>query len=266
MADILNIDSLTCGYDTREVLREISFSVKKGDFLGIVGPNGAGKTTLFRAITRILKPWGGKIFYCGKDINLISRGELAKEVAVLPQSLEIIFSFSVEQFVSMGRFARTGRLQTLKRNDLDVIENVLALTEVSTLRERRISELSGGERQRAILAQSFAQEPRLLLLDEPTAHLDIGHQVQILDLIKKLNREEKLTVIMVMHDVNLAGEYCDRLILLNDGMIFKDGTPQEVLTYQAIEEVYKTVVVVDKNPVTKKPRIFLVPGDKRETG
>jgi iron complex transport system ATP-binding protein len=146
-----------------------------------------------------------------------------------------------------------------------VIEKAMALCDVLAFRERRISELSGGERQRAILAQGFAQEPRLLLLDEPTTHLDIGHQVEILDLIRRLNREGDLTVIMVLHDLNLASEYCDRLILLKEGSIFKEGTPQEVLTFENIEKVYNTVVIVKENPNSLKPYILLVSEEELKT-
>lgn len=263
--DLLRVDDLICGYGDVKVLKGVSFSVKRGSFLGIVGPNGAGKTTLFRTITRILKPWRGKIFYCGQELNRISSRDLAKEVAVLPQILEIPFSFSVEQFVSMGRFPHLRRFERLKRHDLEVIENAMVLSDVLPFRERRISELSGGERQRAILAQAFAQEPRFLLLDEPTAHLDIGHQVEILDLIRRLNREGDLTVIMVLHDLNLASEYCDRLILLKEGEIFKEGGPQEVLTFENIEKVYNTVVIVKENPISSKPYILLVSEEELKT-
>lgn len=263
--DLLRVDDLICGYGDAKVLKGVSFSVKRGDLLGIVGPNGAGKTTLFRAITRILKPWKGEILYCGKDLNRISRRDLAREVAVLPQILDISFSFSVEQFISMGRFPHLKKFQRLRKYDLEVIEKVMVLSDVLPFRERKISELSGGERQRAILAQGFAQEPRLLLLDEPTAHLDIGHQVEILDLIRRLNREGDLTVIMVLHDLNLASEYCDRLILLKEGRIFKEGDPKEVLTFENIEKVYNTVVIVKENPVSSKPYILLVSEEELKT-
>jgi iron complex transport system ATP-binding protein len=265
LMDMLRVDDLICGYGDARVLKEVSFCVKKGSLLGIVGPNGAGKTTLFRAITRILKPWKGEIFYCGKDLKRISRRDLAREVAVLPQILDISFSFSVEQFISMGRFPHLRKFQRQSRYDVEVIEKAMALCDVLAFRERRISELSGGERQRAILAQGFAQEPRLLLLDEPTTHLDIGHQVEILDLIRRLNREGDLTVIMVLHDLNLSSEYCDRLILLKEGSIFKEGTPQEVLTFENIEKVYNTVVIVKENPNSLKPYILLVSEEELKT-
>lgn len=261
---LLEVDNLVCGYDKREVLREVSFQVESGDLLGIVGPNSAGKTTLFRTIIRVIRPWRGKILYRGKALEKISQMELAKEVAVLPQVIEIPFPFTVSEFVAMGRFPHLRRFERLKGHDLEAIDRAMELADILHLQERRINELSGGERQRAVLAQGFAQEPRLLLLDEPTSHLDIGHQVEILDMIRKLNREWGLTVIMVLHDLNIASEYCDRLILFKEGKIFKTGLPRDVLTYRNIEEVYKTVVLVDENPISSKPHIFLVSKEEGE--
>ena len=141
-------------------------------------------------------------------------------------------------------------------------DNIMRLTEVNSLKNRFVTELSGGELQRVILSQALVQEPELLLLDEPTSHLDIGHQVEIMDLIRRLNREKKLTILMVLHDLNLAGEYCDKLILLDKGKIHKSGMPNEVLNYQDIETVYKTVVVIKENPITQRPHVLLIPKDK----
>jgi len=264
--DILKVKDLSCGYGGLEVIKNISFSVREGEFLGIIGPNGAGKTTIFRAITKMLKPRKGEILYKGKDISGISPRNFAHEVAVMQQMLEIPFAFSVEEFVLMGRFSHIGRFDTLNEKDYKILEDVLSLTDTSSLRERKINELSGGERQRVILAQGFAQEPHLLLLDEPTAHLDIAHQVGILDLIKRLNKKFGLTVIMVLHDLNLASEYCHRLVLLNEGRVSKAGRPEEVIDYKTIEEVYKTVVVVEKNPISSRPHIFVVSEEEKLRG
>jgi len=255
---ILNVKNLSCGYSDRQVIKEISFSVREGEFLGIVGPNGAGKTTLFRAVTGLLRPWNGVICYKGQNVRKMSLRSFAQEVAVIPQIPDIPFAFSVEEFVSMGRFPHRGRFGPFRKEDKELIEGALSLADISSIRNRAISELSGGELQRVAIAQGFAQKPRLLLLDEPIAHLDIAHQVAILDLIKKLNRENHLTIITVLHDLNIASSYCDRLILLKSGTVFRDGPPQEVLTYQNIEEVYNTVVVVKENPISRKPYIILV--------
>ncbi|MDI6703661.1 MAG: ABC transporter ATP-binding protein [bacterium] len=255
---MLEVFNLTCGYNGRkEVIKDVSFHVRRGDFIGIIGPNGSGKTTLFRALTKILPIWQGEILYEGEDIRKISSKELAKKVAVLPQILEITFPFTVSEFVMMGRFPHLERFEKVKEGDLEVVRRAIESTDTLSLRDRKIGELSGGERQRVLLAQALAQQPELLLLDEPTTHLDISHQVDILDMVKRLSLEKDLTIISILHDLNLASEYCKRLILLKEGKIFKEGTPGDVLTCQDIKEVYNTVVVVDKSPISFKPHLFL---------
>lgn len=250
---------LFCGYEKVPVIKGIFLSVDKGEFIGIIGPNGAGKTTLFRAISGLLKPARGGIEYKGNDILGISPKKFAEEIAVIPQMLDVPFDFTVGEFVLMGRFSRRGRFVSLKKEDHKVVDEILELTDMTLLKERKISELSGGERQRAILAQGFAQEACFLIMDEPTGALDIGHKVRIMDLVKRLKKKRDLTVLAAFHDLNLASCYCDRLVLLKEGTVFAGGTPKEVLTYQNIEEVYKTLVVVKEDPVSKKPYVFLVP-------
>jgi iron complex transport system ATP-binding protein len=263
MGALLEVKNLSCGYDENEVINGISFTIEEKDFLGIIGPNGAGKTTLFRALTRILKPLRGTVHFQGRNLADVPRRETAKEIAVLPQMLDTCFSFPVGEFVQMGRFPHLKRLERHGKSDREAVDGAMSLAGVLPLRHRLISELSGGERQRVLIAQALAQQPWLLLLDEPTTHLDIGHQVEILDLLKKLNSEEGLAVAMILHDLNLASEYCDRIILLKNGEIFRIGSPQEVLTYQSIEEVYNTVVVVKENPISLRPHVLLVPKDRR---
>jgi iron complex transport system ATP-binding protein len=249
---------VSCGYGKTQIINDISFTVNKGDFIGIIGPNGSGKTTIFRVISGMLKPWHGRALFQGDDIFSLPRRLMASKVAALPQMVVVPFSFSVEEFVFMGRFPHRDRFAALTKHDLRAVENALEQTSTAPLKHRRLNELSGGERQRVMLAQVLAQEPELVLLDEPTAHLDIGHQVEMLNLMRKLNRERELTVITVLHDLNLAGEYCSRLLLLAEGSITCLGTPDEVLTYQNIEKTYKTVVVVKQNPISKKPHVILV--------
>lgn len=260
---LLEVKNLTCGYGSRAVLREINFQMEGGELLGIIGPNGSGKTTLLRAITRVIKPIKGQIFFEGKDIREISHKELAREIAVVSQDPEMGW-IGVEEYVLLGRIPHFGELQFLeKKEDFEIARKWMDLTDTFRLRGRLLGELSGGERQLVHLARALTQEPRLLLLDEPTAHLDITHQVAILDLIRRLNREFGLTVVMVLHDLNLASEYCERLIIIHEGQIKCDGRPEEVLSYSLIEEVYSTLVVVGRNPVTEKPYLFLVPEEER---
>lgn len=255
---MLEIINLTCGYDTKVILQDINFKVKSGEFIGIIGPNGSGKTTLLRSITKVLRPRKGKIILGGENIGQLGFRELAKKVAVVSQNLEASY-MTVEEFVLLGRTPWYKKFQFLEtKQDEEVARKYMILTDTLRLKNELIGEISGGERQLALIARALAQEPKLLLLDEPTAHLDIAHQVGILDLVRRLNREFGLTVIVVLHDLNLAGEYCDRLLLLNQGRIHKLGRPEEVLTYQIIEEVYKTVVVVERNPISSKPYILVV--------
>lgn len=260
---LLEVRNIVCGYNSF-LLKGMNFKVEEGEFLGIIGPNGSGKTTLLRALTKILKPLKGKIFFEGKDIGQMKFKELAKKVAVVSQNPEISF-ITVEDFVLLGRIPHYKSFQLLEtKKDLEVAEECLALTDTFKLKDKLMGEISGGERQLTFIARALTQQPKLLLLDEPTTHLDITHQIGILDLLKRLNKEFELTVIMVLHDLNLASEYCHRLLMMNEGQIHQIGSPQEVLTYQVIEEVYKTVVVVEKSPISSKPYIFVVSEEERQ--
>jgi len=262
MASLLSVTGVCGGYRKETVIKDISLEINKGDFLGIIGPNGSGKTTLLRLMSRVLAAQKGDIFLEGRDIARMDLKQFCQKAAFVPQDTLINFSFSVREIVLMGRIPHLKRMQWETKRDLEIAQAALAMTDTSHLQEKMIDELSSGERQRVIIAKALAQEPTLLFLDEPTSHLDIGHQIQILDLLKKLNRSKGLTIVMVLHDLNLAGEYCNRIALLNQGMIFKQGSPAEVLTYQNIEAVYRTVVVVKDNPLSSKPYVILVSGVK----
>ncbi len=261
---MLEIKNLVCGYDSKFILQDINFKVENKEFVGIIGPNGSGKTTLLRAITRVLKPKKGAILFEGKDVSRMRHKELAREIAVVSQSSETGF-MSVEEFVLLGRTPYYERFQFLEtKDDLAIALRCMKLTDTFRLKDRFMQELSGGERQLALIARALTQEPKLLLLDEPTSHLDIAHQVGILDLIKRLNKELGFTVAMVLHDLNLASEYCQRLVLLDQGRIHKIGPPEQILNYQIIEEVYGAAVVVEKNPISLKPYVLVVSEEERE--
>lgn len=262
MSPLLKVENIFGGYHKEPVIKGISLEIRKGDFIGIIGPNGSGKTTLLRLMSRVLQPQKGNICLEGKDIKAMGLKEFCQSVAFVGQDTAISFSFSVLEIAAMGRIPHLKRLQLETKRDMDIVEKSLSMTDALQLKEKKINELSSGERQRVVIAKALAQEPVLLYLDEPTSHLDIGHQIQVLDLLKKLNRSSGLTIAMVLHDLNLASEYCNRIVLLNDGKVFKEGSPREVLTYQNIEAVYKTVVVVRDNPVSSKPFVLLVPGEK----
>lgn len=257
---ILDIRNFSCGYGSKFSLNQIDFVLEEGCFGGVIGPNGSGKTTLLRGITAELATRTGEIFINGKALRTFSFKEKAKNIAVVSQNIESAY-IKVEDYVLMGRLPYQGRFTFFdSKRDYEIAETYMKLTHVWPLKDKMMTEISGGEQQLAAIARALTQEPKLLLLDEPTAHLDITHQVQILNLIQDLNKKFKLTVLMNIHDLNLAGEYCNYLILLNQGKIHIQGTPEKVLYYQHIEEVYKTVVVTEKNPISKKPTIFLVSG------
>jgi len=259
----VKVNSLSGGYRNRAVIKDISFSVTRGSFLGIIGPNGSGKTTLLRLLTRAIPIDSGGVRLEGKSIAGMDSKEFCRQVALVPQETIVNFPFSVFEVVLLGRIPHLKRLQPETKKDRQIASDALAMTDVGHLEDKRIDELSSGERQRVIIAKALTQEPALLFLDEPTSHLDIGHQIQVLDLLRRLNREKHLTIVMVLHDLNLAAEFCNRIILLDKGEIFKEGSPEEVLTYQNIEAVYKTRVVVRENPYSHKPFVVLVPkGDK----
>lgn len=262
MSVLLEIKNLSGGYHQKIIIDGISFNINEGDFTGIIGPNGSGKTTLLRLLSRALTPQSGSILLKNQDINKIELKEFCQKAAFVPQETLINFCFTVEEIVLMGRIPHLERLQPQGKRDIKIAAQSMAMTDTTYLKDKNINELSSGERQRVIIAKALTQEPVLLFLDEPTSHLDIGHQIQILDLLRKLNKERNLTIIIVMHELNLASLYCNRIILLDKGKIFKEGSPEEVLTYQNIETVYKTVVVVNKSPISSKPYVTLVPGEK----
>lgn len=258
MSDFLSLVNVRGGYGREAVIKNMSLTVNQGDFLGIIGPNGSGKSTLLRLMSSALPLDEGSVLCSGVQMGMLSRKEIARSIAFVSQETAIHFPFSVWEIVLMGRIAHLGRFQKESKKDIAVAEEALTLTDCILLKNKDIDKLSAGERQRVIIARALAQQPALLLLDEPLSHLDIGHQIQILDLLKDLNLNKKLTILMAIHDLNLASEYCNRIVLLNNGELFTKGSPQEVLTYQNIEAVYKTIVVVKTNPLTSKPYVVLV--------
>lgn len=263
---MLNIKDITCGYGTKSILHDVSLTVSSGEFFGIIGPNGSGKTTLLRAISNILKPKHGSISFEDQIISEMGFKELARQIAVVPQTFELSH-ITVEEFVLLGRIPYFSSMQFFEtKEDIDIARRSMEMTDTLHLKDKLIDEISGGERQLALIARALTQSPTLILLDEPTAHLDISHQVIIMDLLKSLNKKLNLTVVMVLHDLNLASEYCDRLALINEGRIYKCGTPREVLDYKIIEEVYKTVVVVEDNPVSSKPYVLIVSEEAAKKG
>ncbi|MFK5952324.1 MAG: ABC transporter ATP-binding protein [Desulfobacterium sp.] len=256
---ILTADHLYCGYGKAPVLKDICFEAQKGEIISIIGPNGSGKTTLLKTLCGVLKPRQGKIFIQGEEIRHLSRASIARTVARVSQTIDMP-PMTVSAYVLMGRLPYFKRYQFFEsRADVDKVKETLTLLGIDHLAEKSMDTISGGQQQLAAIARALVQEPDLLLLDEPTSHLDITHQAVILNQIRRLNQQFNLSVIMVLHDLNLASEYAHRLILLNgkEGEVFRNGSPEKVITKECIETVYKTPVIVDRHPRSGKPFILL---------
>lgn len=259
---MLDVESVTCYYGAVRVLKEVSLSARKGEFHGIIGPNGSGKTTLLRCISRVIKPKIGRVVMGEKDVSLLGKKELAKDLTVVSQHQKADLSFTALDVVMMGRVPHLGRFQIESRKDLDIATEAMKKTNSLQFADRPINELSGGERQRVFIARALAQQPRLLLLDEPTANLDISYQLEILNLIKEMSEKEGLTVIVAIHDLNLAAQYCDRMALLARGEIISLGTPEDVVTPENIKRAFNVDVVVKRHEVTSS--LYVTPIQVKE--
>ncbi len=260
---IAALEQVSFSYGAVEALRDVSFSAARGEVLGLLGPNGSGKSTIVRLLSGVLTPGRGSVWFAGREVKTYRREELARHIAVVPQETQLGLPFSVLEVVLMGRFPHYRRFGFESAADIVLAHRMMELTDVNQLADRAIHELSGGERQRVMLARALAQTPQLLLLDEPTAFLDIKHQVDVYDLVKTLSREEGLSVVAILHDLNLAALYCDRLALLKDGQLFYCGTPEEVLTYTNIKSVYETEVYIGLNDLTGKVHILPLDAETR---
>ncbi|NLA57818.1 MAG: heme ABC transporter ATP-binding protein [Firmicutes bacterium] len=258
MAKKLVVENVSFSYGQRLILQDISFTVEAGEMVGIIGPNGSGKTTLLKIISRLLVPDRGRILIDGKDTASWSPRLLARTVAVVPQETQINFEFTVRDIVEMGRSPYLRRFQAMSKQDQEIVHQAMEATNVLFLAERSMTELSGGERQRVIVARALAQEPEVLLLDEPTASLDINHEAEIFQLLRRLTSEKGLVTIVVLHDLDLAAEYCDQLLLLARGTVEASGSAEEVLRGETLARVYGVDVVVYPNPLTGKPQVHVL--------
>lgn len=259
MKSAIAVENLSYAFGTLSVLKNLSFSVSRSDVFIIIGPNGAGKTTLIKLIAGILKVQTGQIEILQSPIGDYPQKKLAKVSAYVPQGLPVGFPFTVEETVLLGRAPHQKVLGFASPEDLDIARQAMAFTQVTHLARRKLDELSGGEQQRVLIARALCQQPQVILLDEPTASLDLSHQVRIMDLMEKLKTEKGLTVVMVSHDVNLAAMYGDRLLLLKAGEIVCLGPPDEVLNFKTLEATYDCKLLVDKSPLGNLPRVTPVP-------
>lgn len=259
----LSVEHISFSYQTSKenafTLNDITFDVQQGEFLSILGPNGSGKTTLLRIIDRILLPQAGTVNIFGKDYQTLARKEIAQRIGVVPQEHPLVFPFTVKEIVMMGRAPHVKGLGFESTNDERIIAEAMRLTDIEYLAKKPMTELSGGERQRVFIARALAQEPDILLLDEPNAHLDISHQLDILHLTRSLSKERKLTVIAVFHDLNLAALFSNKILLLSNGSVAALGAPEDVLTQNHLSTVFRTKVTVDRHPFVNVPRVTIIP-------
>ena len=257
MKGILHTEKISSGYKNFR-LKDLSVNIRNESITGIIGPNGSGKTTLIKTLTGDLALLGGKIFYKDQNIQTYKKKDYAKEVAIVSQ-LPAVPDLRVQDYILLGRIPYYKKFQFFETEEnIRIVTQIMEYTGVIAFKGRSLKELSGGEQQLCHITRALAQSPKLLILDEPTNFLDISHQVKILDLLHRLSTLEKLTILMVMHDLNLASEYCDYLFMMKEGEIFVEGEPGEVLNYKNIEQVYNTAVLVKENPISNKPFVFVV--------
>ena len=244
---------ISAGYRDHVVSQGLDLSIEQGSRTALVGPNGSGKSTMLKTLARLIKPLSGSVCLDGRDIASLPSREVARRMAVLPQLHEATPDLTVRELVSQGRFPHVGPLRMLRRQDDEAVQSAIRLTRLEHLADRPVDTLSGGEHQRAWIALALAQQTDLLLLDEPTTFLDVGHQLEVLELICRLNREQGVTVVMVLHDLNHAARFADRLIAMSGGTVIADGAPTEVVTPGLLRECFGVEASVLPDPRTGAP-------------
>lgn len=249
----LSAENVAVGYPERKVIEALSLSIETGKVTALVGPNGSGKSTLLKALARLLPVTAGAVYLDGKAITKLPSTQIARELAILPQGPSAPRGLTVAELVEQGRFPHVGALRMMRTQDHQAIHQALALTNMTAFAHRSLDALSGGERQRAWIALTLAQDTPLLLLDEPTTFLDIGHQLEVLDLVRRLNRERTMTIVLVLHDLNLAARYADRMVVLQQGAIVADGQPVDVLTPELLGDVFNVRANIITDPTSGTP-------------
>jgi iron complex transport system ATP-binding protein len=261
---MLEIKDLSAGYDDGFVVHDVSLTVEPGEFVAVLGRNGSGKSTLIKAVQNLLGNVRGQVVFDGENVFRMSPRRLAAKIAYVPQLAEPIFEYTVEEIVLMGRFARQGRFEKASADDDAAVDEALRLTDVGPLRTKRLSQLSGGERQRVFIARTLAQDTPVLLLDEPSLHLDISYQVEVYGILKGLQKDKGKTIVAAEHNINLAAAYAERLIFLKNGAVAAEGTPGETVSAANIREIFGAEVDIRENLRTGLPEISLAGGERRE--
>lgn len=258
MSAAIQTNNLVFAYKNRLVLDGIQLSVETGEMVGVLGPNGSGKTTLLKIFAAVLTG-RGEVKLNGRDIRTYRRTELSRFLAVVPQESQVVFPYTVAEIVLMGRASHHNPFAFEGARDLEVARKNMDLTETASLADRYLHELSGGEKQRVMIARALTQEPEILLMDEPAAFLDLKHQLHTLALLRRLNREQGLTVVAAFHDLNLAAAFFPRLVMLRGGKIYRDGSPKQILTEDTIQQVYGVRVRVRHEPSGERPEVIISP-------
>lgn len=251
----LCLEHVSFHYHTGFALEDISMEIPGKSFLALIGPNGSGKTTLLRLMTKLIQPDSGEILLNGKPVSEFGPREFARQIAVISSEQFFEFPFSVAEVVAMGRYPHLGRFQKMSSQDWQIVEEALQMTQTGHLKERSVSQLSSGERQRVLVARAIAQDPSILILDEPNAHLDINHQIAIFRLLQSLNQNHKMTIVVVLHDLTAAAAFCKSVALLHQGRLIKQGRPEEVITTEIIRTTYGAEVLVHPSPVGGFPQV-----------
>ena len=255
----LRFDHVSAGYGSTPVLRDLDLTVRRGEVVALIGPNGAGKSTMLRVASGVLRPSGGQVSLESDDLRALMPREVARRVAVVPQTSVYPAGMSARELVGLGRTPHLALLLGPRAQDRAAVNQALDVTGTLALADRLVDELSGGERQRVLLARALAQEPRLLLLDEPTANLDLFHQVAMLEVVRGLAGETGLSVLAAVHDLQLAALYCDRVLLVADGSVIEDGAPEAVLTEPLLLRTFGQPVALAPHPTHGVPLVALVP-------
>ncbi|WP_195939273.1 ABC transporter ATP-binding protein [Romboutsia sp. 1001713B170131_170501_G6] len=252
---MISASNLKVGYEDKVIIKNLNLEINKGEVVSIIGPNGCGKSTLLKSLSRMIKPLSGEVFLEGKKIKDLKGKLIAQKVCLLSQHNNAPMDLTVEELVYFGRIPHKKWFETKTNNDKEIVDWAIENTGLSKYKNTPIGALSGGERQRAYIAQALCQKPDILLLDEPTTYLDISYQLELMELVREINEKFKITIVMVLHELNQASKYSDRLIIMKDGQIISDGRPNDVVNKDVIKKVYKIECDIDNDPQSNKPRI-----------
>jgi iron complex transport system ATP-binding protein len=256
MKKVIDIKKLSVGYRQQNIIEDLNLSFFRGDFCALLGPNGAGKSSLLKALIGYILPQKGSILYFDEDIRLWSKNRLARLISIIPQDFQLQFDYTVEDIVLMGRFPYLDFWQRYHRNDRMIVQDVLEQLNLTELKNKLFSQLSGGEKRRVSIARALAQQTEIILLDEAFANLDINHELEIINLLQEINLKQGKLIILVSHNINLAAEYCHRIVLMKDGRIVADGRPETIINKANLKLLYQSEFPMMQNPLTGKPNLI----------